>query len=98
MTEITCILTTEPSENRSVTLVPKGSVSLSFDGDGPVRSSRSSSTGSSRSTMPAATALDGINPADAHRLLTQLEKIKENVRNALQTIDAQLPKKEQRYG
>src|SRR5690349_4115053 len=32
-----------------------------------------------------ATALDGINPADAHRLLGQLEQIKENVRNAMQS-------------
>ncbi len=32
-----------------------------------------------------ANALEGINPADAHRLLTQLETIKENVRNAIQT-------------
>ena len=31
-----------------------------------------------------ATALDGINPADAHRLLAQLDLIKENVRNAIQ--------------
>ena len=31
-----------------------------------------------------ATALEGINPADAHRLLAQLESIKENVRNAIQ--------------
>src|SRR5476649_2233279 len=29
-----------------------------------------------------ATALDGISPADANRLFTQLELIKENVRNA----------------
>ena len=45
-----------------------------------------------------ATALEGINPAEAERLVSQLESIKENVRNALQSIDAQLPKKEQRYG
>ena len=46
-----------------------------------------------------ATALDGINPADAHRLLAQLEAIKENVRNAIQNIrPANLPRKEQRYG
>ncbi|MGY2850781.1 MarR family transcriptional regulator for hemolysin [Bradyrhizobium sp. USDA 4510] len=32
-----------------------------------------------------ATALEGISPADAYRLLTQLESIKENVRNAVQT-------------
>src|SRR5205085_10117872 len=31
-----------------------------------------------------ATALEGINPSDAHRLLAQLETIKENVRNAIQ--------------
>src|SRR6201991_3120004 len=31
-----------------------------------------------------ATALEGINPADAHRLLAQLETVKENVRNAIQ--------------
>ncbi len=31
-----------------------------------------------------ATALEGINPADAHRLLAQLDPIKENVRNAIQ--------------
>ena len=45
-----------------------------------------------------ATALEGISPAEAERLVAQLESIKENVRNALQSIDAQLPKKEQRYG
>jgi MarR family transcriptional regulator, transcriptional regulator for hemolysin len=45
-----------------------------------------------------ATALEGISPAEAERLVSQLESIKENVRNALQSIDAQLPKKEQRYG
>jgi MarR family transcriptional regulator for hemolysin len=45
-----------------------------------------------------AAALAGISPTDAERLVTQLESIKENVRNALQSIDAQLPKKEQRYG
>ena len=46
-----------------------------------------------------ATALEGISPADAHRLLSQLETIKENVRNAIQN-PADLPpnKKEQRYG
>ncbi|HEY2246932.1 MAG TPA: MarR family transcriptional regulator [Bradyrhizobium sp.] len=44
-----------------------------------------------------ATALGGINPADAHRLLAQLEQIKENVRNAIQ-IAAGEPRKEQRYG
>jgi MarR family transcriptional regulator for hemolysin len=45
-----------------------------------------------------AAALAGISPTEAERLVTQLESIKENVRNALQSIDAQLPKKEQRYG
>ena len=45
-----------------------------------------------------ANALDGINPADAHRLLTQLESIKENVRNAIQTSGAEQARKEQRYG
>jgi DNA-binding MarR family transcriptional regulator len=45
-----------------------------------------------------ATALDGINPADAHRLLSQLESIKENVRNAIQNYEPDAPKKEQRYG
>ncbi len=44
-----------------------------------------------------ATALDGINPADAQRLLTQLETIKENVRNAIQS-DEENTRKEQRYG
>jgi MarR family transcriptional regulator, transcriptional regulator for hemolysin len=45
-----------------------------------------------------AAALEGISPAEAERLVEQLESIKENVRNALQNIEAQLPKKEQRYG
>ena len=45
-----------------------------------------------------AAALQGISSAEAERLVEQLESIKENVRNALQTIEAQLPKKEQRYG
>jgi MarR family transcriptional regulator, transcriptional regulator for hemolysin len=45
-----------------------------------------------------ATALEGINPADAHRLLSQLEQIKENVRNAVQNTNANQPRKEQRYG
>jgi DNA-binding MarR family transcriptional regulator len=44
-----------------------------------------------------ATALEGIHPADAHRLLAQLEQIKENVRNAIQ-IAAGESRKEQRYG
>jgi DNA-binding MarR family transcriptional regulator len=46
-----------------------------------------------------ATALDGINPTDAHRMLSQLEMIKENVRNAIQTTESETPRsKEQRYG
>lgn len=45
-----------------------------------------------------ATALDGISSAEAQRMVAQLESIKENVRNALQTIETQMPKKEQRYG
>ena len=45
-----------------------------------------------------ATALEGINPADAHRLLTHLEQIKENVRNAVQNTSSSQFKKEQRYG
>ena len=45
-----------------------------------------------------ANALDGISPADAHRLLTQLESIKENVRNAIQNPANEPPRKEQRYG
>ena len=45
-----------------------------------------------------ANALDGISPSDAHRLLTQLESIKENVRNAIQTSGAEQARKEQRYG
>ena len=45
-----------------------------------------------------ATALDGINPSDAHRLLAQLESIKENVRNAIQVPPGESPKKEPRYG
>jgi DNA-binding MarR family transcriptional regulator len=44
-----------------------------------------------------ATALEGIHPADAHRLLTQLEQIKENVRNAIQTAAGE-SRNEQRYG
>ena len=44
-----------------------------------------------------ATALQGISPQDAHRMLAQLETIKENVRNAIQTTE-QEQAKEQRYG
>src|SRR6202051_214017 len=50
-----------------------------------------------RSDMTA-TALEGIHPADAHRLLTQLETIKENVRNAIQNPAGEPPRKEQRFG
>jgi MarR family transcriptional regulator for hemolysin len=45
-----------------------------------------------------ATALEGIGPADAHRMLAQLEAIKENVRNAIQNTTAEPPKNEQHYG
>jgi MarR family transcriptional regulator for hemolysin len=45
-----------------------------------------------------ATALEGINPADAHRLLDQLEAIKENVRNAIQNPPEEPARKEQHYG
>jgi MarR family transcriptional regulator, transcriptional regulator for hemolysin len=45
-----------------------------------------------------ATALDGINPADAHRLLAQLEAIKENVRNAIQNPAGAPLRKEQQIG
>jgi MarR family transcriptional regulator for hemolysin len=45
-----------------------------------------------------ATALEGINPTEAHRLLAQLEAIKENVRNAIQNPSDQPRKNEQRYG
>ena len=44
------------------------------------------------------TALEGINPTDAHRLLTQMEAIKENLRNAIQNPAGETAKKEQRYG
>ena len=44
---------------------------------------RWSKLGGLRSDITA-TALEGINPADAHRLLVQLEAIKENVRNTIQ--------------
>ena len=44
-----------------------------------------------------ATALEGISPTDAQRLLSQLESVKENVRNALQLL-CEEQKKEQRYG
>jgi MarR family transcriptional regulator, transcriptional regulator for hemolysin len=44
------------------------------------------------------TALEGINPADAHRLLAQLETVKENVRNAIQSPAGEPPRKEQRFG
>ncbi|WP_407149299.1 MarR family winged helix-turn-helix transcriptional regulator [Bradyrhizobium sp. ORS 86] len=45
-----------------------------------------------------ATALEGINPTDAHRMLSQLESIKENVRNAIQSPASDSSRKEQRYG
>jgi hypothetical protein len=43
-----------------------------------------------------ATALEGINPSNAHRLLAQLEMIKENVRNAIQGGE-DIARKEERY-
>jgi MarR family transcriptional regulator, transcriptional regulator for hemolysin len=43
------------------------------------------------------TALAGISPADAARLMVQLEDIKENVRDALQSL-CEEQRKEQRYG
>ena len=45
-----------------------------------------------------ATALEGISPSDANRLLAQLEAIKENVRNAIQNAPLEPSGKEQRYG
>jgi MarR family transcriptional regulator, transcriptional regulator for hemolysin len=45
-----------------------------------------------------ATALEGISPTDAHRLLGQLETIKENIRRAIQGEGEESGKKEQRYG
>jgi MarR family transcriptional regulator, transcriptional regulator for hemolysin len=44
-----------------------------------------------------ATALEGISPSDANRLLTQLEAIKENLRNAIADAEEDA-RKEQRYG
>jgi MarR family transcriptional regulator, transcriptional regulator for hemolysin len=45
------------------------------------------------------TALEGINAADAARLVSQLETVKENVRNAIQNNnDSEASRKEQRYG
>ena len=43
------------------------------------------------------TALQGISPAEAERPMTHLEAIKENVRNALQSLCG-AQRKEQRYG
>src|ERR1700761_8682703 len=43
-------------------------------------------------------ALDGISPPDAHRLLAQLESIKENVRHAIQNPAGEPAKREPRYG
>ena len=43
------------------------------------------------------TALEGISPSDANRLLAQLETIKENVRNAIQS-EEESARKEQHYG
>ncbi|HZR72789.1 MarR family transcriptional regulator [Bradyrhizobium sp.] len=44
-----------------------------------------------------ATALEGISAPDAQRLLTQLEAVKENVRNAIADAEDDA-RKEQRYG
>ena len=43
------------------------------------------------------TALEGISPAEAQRLLAQLETVKENVRNAIAEAEEDA-RKEQRYG
>lgn len=43
------------------------------------------------------TALEGISPPDAQRLLTQLETVKENVRNAIADAEEDA-RKEPRYG
>ncbi len=43
------------------------------------------------------TALEGIGPAEAQRLLAQLETVKENVRNAIADAEEDA-RKEQRYG
>ena len=40
----------------------------------------------------------GRSPADAHRLLTHLEAIKDNVRNAIQNTPDEPARKEQHYG
>jgi DNA-binding MarR family transcriptional regulator len=45
-----------------------------------------------------ATALAGISPADTYRLLSQLDTIKDNVRNAIQLAQADSAGREQRYG
>jgi MarR family transcriptional regulator for hemolysin len=45
-----------------------------------------------------ASALAGINQVDAHRLLDQLETIRENVRAAIHDAPADTPKKERRHG
>ena len=47
--------------------------------------------------LNARVMLGGISPADAHRLLDQLDLIKENVRSAIQNPAGELPRKEQRY-
>src|SRR5258708_21893920 len=45
-----------------------------------------------------ATALEGISPSDAQRLLAQLETIKQHVLNAIQNPAGEPPRKEQRFG
>jgi len=50
-----------------------------------------------RSELTSA-SLNGIAPADAHRLLIQLQTIKENVRNKIQHTGTEHVRKEQRQG
>lgn len=45
-----------------------------------------------------ATALAGLAPVDAHRLVNQLDAIKENIRAAIQVGHADKARKEQHYG
>jgi len=45
-----------------------------------------------------ATAFTGFNVSDAHRLVGQLETIKDNVRDALQSANGPTKLKERRYG
>ncbi|WP_031336596.1 MarR family transcriptional regulator [Rhodopseudomonas sp. B29] len=45
-----------------------------------------------------ATALSGISPPDAQRLVAQMQIIKENLRSAIQQCSGEPARKEQRYG